>query len=113
MHSPLRRKKINSSPTTFDCGGYFLPEVMIGSVILASAVSMTAQLSNSTLNGMQRMNQRARLDSAMAARMEEIRDHAFSHLCIQGCDDSELTQQLKYNLTTLRPLCETKKLGKS
>lgn len=113
MHSPLRRKKINSSPTTFDCGGYFLPEVMIGSVILASTVSMTAQLSNSTLNGMQRMNQRARLDSAMAARMEEIRDNAFRHLCIQGCDDSELTQQLKYNLTTLRPLCEATELGKS
>jgi hypothetical protein len=86
---------------------------MIGSVILASAVTMTAQLSNSTVAGMQRMDQRARLDSAMAARMEDIRDAAFRHLCIQGCDDDELTQQLKYNLTALRPLCETTTLGSS
>ena len=86
---------------------------MIGSVILASAVSMTAQLSNSTLDGMQRMDQRTKLDSAMAARIEDIRDAAFQHLCIQGCKDEELTQQLKYNLSTLSPLCETTKLGSS
>ena len=103
----------HASPTTLVNGGYSLPEVMIGSLILASAVTMTAQLSNSTVNGMQRMDQRARLDSAMAARMEDIRDSAFRHLCIQGCDDTELTQQLKYNLTALRPLCETTGLGES
>lgn len=113
MNFPFQNKKPHASPTTLANGGYSLPEVMIGSVILASAVSMTAQLSNSTLDGMQRMDQRARLDSAMAARMEDIRDAAFRHLCIQGCDDSELTQQLKYNLTTLRPLCEATELGKS
>lgn len=98
---------------TKNSDGYSLPEVMIGSVILASAVTMSVQLSNSTFDGMQRMDQRARLDSAMAARMEDIRDAAFRHLCIQGCDDAELTQQLKYNLTTLRPLCETTGLGES
>ena len=113
MHFPLQNNRPHTSHKTLANGGYSLPEVMIGSVILASAVSMTAQLSNSTLDGMQRMDQRARLDSAMAARMEDIRDAAFRHLCIQGCDDSELTQQLKYNLTTLRPLCETTKLGES
>ena len=113
MHLPFRNKKPNTSSRTFASEGFSLPEVMIGSVILASAVSMTAQLSNSTLDGMQRMDQRARLDSAMAARMEDIRDAAFKHLCIQGCDDAELTQQLKYNLSTLRPLCETTELGDS
>ena len=113
MHFPFQNKKPHASPTALANGGYSLPEVMIGSVILASAVSMTAQLSNSTLDGMQRMDQRAKLDSAMAARMEDIRNAAFRHLCIQGCDDSELTQQLKYNLTTVRPLCETTKLGES
>ena len=113
MHLHFRNKKPNTSSRTFASEGFSLPEVMIGSVILASAVSMTAQLSNSTLDGMQRMDQRARLDSAMAARMEDIRDAAFKHLCIQGCDDAELTQQLKYNLTTLRPLCETTELGDS
>ena len=93
--------------------GYSLPEVMISSVILASAVTMTVQLSNSTVDGMQRMDQRARVDSAMAAHMEKIRDRAFKLLCIQGCDDSQLTQQLKYDLTKLKPLCETNALGSS
>ena len=113
MKSPFQDKHFSSHFHKVANGGYSLPEVMIGSVILASAVSMTAQLSNSTLDGMQRMDQRARLDSAMAARMEDIRDAAFRHLCIQGCDDAELTQQLKYDLTTLRPLCEASGLGES
>ena len=94
-------------------GGYSLPEVMVSSVILASAVTMTVQLSNSTVDGMQRMDLRARLDSAIAARMEDIRDAGFRHLCIQGCDDSQLTQQLKYDLTTLKDLCDKTELGKS
>ena len=93
--------------------GYSLPEVMISSVILASAVTMTVQLSNSTVDGMQRMDLRSRLDSAIAARMEDIRDAGFRHLCIQGCDDSQLTQQLKYDLTTLKDLCDKTELGKS
>ena len=86
---------------------------MISSVILASAVTMTVQLSNSTVDGMQRMDLRARLDSAIAARMEDIRDAGFRHLCIQGCKDSQLTQQLKYDLTTLKDLCDKTELGKS
>ena len=113
MKSPFQDKHFSSHFHKVSNGGYSLPEVMIGSVILASAVSMTAQLSNSTVNGMQRMDRRARLDSAIAARMEDIRDAAFRHLCIQGCNDDQLTQQLKYNLTALRPLCETTKLGSS
>ena len=113
MRIPFPSKQPHTFSPAFADGGYSLPEVMIASVILASAVSMTAQLSNSTVDGMQRMDQRARLDSAMAARIEAIRDAAFRHLCIQGCNDTELTQQLKYNLTTLRPLCETAGLGSS
>jgi type II secretory pathway pseudopilin PulG len=113
MRLPFQRRTHHRSYRRQKNRGYSLPEVMIGSVILASTVTMTAQLSNSTLDGMQRMDQRARLDSAMAARMEDIRDAAFRHLCIQGCENDELTQQLKYNLTTLRPLCETTELGNS
>ena len=113
MHFPVRKKNPHTSPKTFAHAGFSLPEVMIGSVILASAVSMTAQLSNSTMDGMQRMDHRARLDSAMAARIEDIREAAFNHLCLQGCVDTELTQQLKYDLSALRPLCESAELGSS
>ena len=86
---------------------------MVGSIILASAVSMSAQLTNSTIDGMQRMNIRSKLDSAMAARMEDIRVASFRHLCIQGCKDDDLTQQLKYDLAILKPLCESSGLGSS
>lgn len=93
--------------------GYSLPEVMIASVIMAGTVTMSAQLSNSTVEGMQQMNLRSKLDSAMAARMEDIRDAAFRYLCTQGCKDDELTLQLKYNLSSLEPLCTSNTLGTS
>ena len=115
MHLSLSPKSTKNRLPAFkkSNSGYSLPEVMISSVILASAVTMTVQLSNSTVDGMQRMDLRARLDSAIAARMEDIRDAGFRHLCIQGCDDSQLTQQLKYDLTTLKDLCDKTELGKS
>lgn len=91
--------------------GFSLPEVMIASVILASAATMTAQLSNSTVDGMQRMNIRSKLDSAMAARMEEIREQAFQLHCQSGCEPTQLTKQLQYNISTINPLCETNTLG--
>ena len=93
--------------------GFSLPEVLIGSVILASAVTMTAQLSNSTVDGMKRMDLRSKLDSAMAARMEEIREQAFQLHCQSSCEPSQLTKQLKYNTTAIKPLCETNTLGTS
>ena len=115
MHLSFQTKTTKNGLLAFkkSSGGYSLPEVMISSVILASAVTMTVQLSNSTVDGMQRMDLRSRLDSAIAARMEDIRDAGFRHLCIQGCDDSQLTQQLKYDLTTLKDLCDKTELGKS
>jgi len=93
--------------------GFSLPEVLIGSALLASAVGMSAQLTNSTTKGMQNMDMRTKLDSAIAAHIEEIRDSSFRHLCIQGCADNELTQQLRYDLATLKPLCASSSLGSS
>ena len=93
--------------------GYSLPEVMVASVILAASVTMAANLSNSTMEGMQSMNLRSKLDSALAARMELIRDASFGYLCTQGCNNDELSLQLKYNLDTLTPLCRADSLGSS
>ena len=103
----LRRRKGN------DALGYSLPEVMVASVVLAASVAMTANLSNSTMDGMQSMNLRSKLDSALAARMELIRDAGFRYLCTQGCDNDQLSLQLKYDLDTLTPLCKTDSLGSS
>lgn len=107
---PLR---VHASQRRDPCAGYSLPEVLVGSIILTSAITMAVQLSNSSLDGMQRMNQRSKIDSAIAARMEEIRDVGFRHLCTQGCADAELTLQLKYDLDILRPLCINASLGQS
>ena len=57
--------------------GFALPDVLIGSVIMSTAVAMSAQLGNSTARGMNRSNIRAKTDSAIARRMEEIRHCSF------------------------------------
>ena len=57
--------------------GFALPDVLIGSVIMSTAVAMSAQLGNSTARGMDRSNIRAKTDSAIARRMEEIRHCSF------------------------------------
>ena len=103
----LRRRKGN------DVLGYSLPEVMVASVVLAASVAMAANLSNSSIDGMQSMNLRSKLDSALAARMELIRDAGFRYLCTQGCDNDQLSLQLKYDLDTLTPLCKADSLGSS
>jgi len=116
MRSPFRFSHIfkkTQTPAQQRRTGFSIPEVLIGSVILASAVTMTAQLSNSTVDGMKRMDLRSKLDSALAARMEEIREQAFQLHCESGCEPSQLTNQLKYNTTTIKPLCETNTLGSS
>ena len=40
-----------------------------------------------------------------------MRKQSFDFLCTQGCSNDELTQALKYDLTTLKPLCAEKDLG--
>lgn len=116
MSKPFRlaqRNKEMLRPDRRQAAGYSLPEVMVASVVLAASVAMAANLSNSTMEGMQGMNLRSKLDSALAARMEKIRDASFRYLCTQGCDNDELSLQLKYDLDTLTPLCKADSLGSS
>jgi len=116
MSKPFRlaqRNKEMLRPAGRQAAGYSLPEVMVASVVLAASVAMAANLSNSTMEGMQGMNLRSKLDSALAARMEKIRDASFRYLCTQGCDNDELSLQLKYDLDTLTPLCKADSLGSS
>jgi prepilin-type N-terminal cleavage/methylation domain-containing protein len=116
MTRPFRLGKKNKKSLRFfnrHASGYSLPEVMVASVVLAASVAMAANLSNSTMDGMQSMNLRSKLDSALAARMELIRDAGFRYLCTQGCDNDQLSLQLKYDLDTLTPLCKADSLGSS
>ena len=76
MNCSLHPKK----QTSRGSDGFSLPELMVSSVILAGVVAASAQLSSSTADGMRRSSLRAKTDSAMARRMEEIRHCAFFYL---------------------------------
>ena len=93
--------------------GYSLVEVLVGSTILAGVIATGAQLSNSSSEAISQMSTRSRIDSALAARMEDIRDQGFRHLCIQGCLNDELSLEPKYDLQELASLCANEGLGQS
>ena len=93
--------------------GYSLVEVLVGSTILAGVVATGAQLSNSSSQAINQMSTRSRIDSALAARMEDIRDQGFRHLCIQGCLNDELSLEPKYDQQELASLCPIEGLGQS
>ena len=106
----------------FKSSGFSMPEIMVSSFILATFVTLGTQLTNSTTDGMKRTNLRSKLDSAMALRMEEIRHCAFFYLLdplllTEGDDcrshSFDLTQELKYDLDKLAPLCAANTIGTS
>lgn len=106
-------------------GGLSLPEVLVASAILATTVVSSMQLTSSSLQGMGHSKLRGQVDSAIAARMEDLRGHAFSYLCRSGtdsdhpqpggCTDATLTQELDYgelpNRANLKQLCTSNALG--
>ena len=93
--------------------GYSLVEVLVGSTIMAGVLATGAQLSNSSSQAINQMSTRSRIDSALAARMEDIRDQGFRHLCIQGCLNDELSLEPKYDQQELASLCPIEGLGQS
>lgn len=93
--------------------GFTIIELLVAILSLGIAGAMAIQLSNSTNRAMLQMDQRSRVDSAIAARMEAIRDISFRHLCTNGCENDELTQELQYDTTTLEDLCNNNTLGNS
>ena len=95
--------------------GYSLPEVMISSVLLAAVVASSVRLTSSSILGMNRSKLRNQVSTAMSERVETLRLEAFRFLCEQGCSNSELTQEIRYDLAALKPLCTNPEngLGKS
>lgn len=106
--------------------GFSLPELLISSAILAGVVATSAQLSSSTADGMRRSSLRAKTDSAMARRMEEIRHCAFFYLIdnslINNSNQSDcrllqlnIAEQLKYpdssNIDTFKSHCDNNTLS--
>lgn len=93
--------------------GISLPEVMIASFILILVVMNSIRMTTSALSGMSQSKNRSLVDVAIAKRIETLRQQVFNFLCTQGCSDIELTRELKYDLTTLKPLCANKTLGEA
>lgn len=97
--------------------GMSLPEVMISSFILVSVVTANMHMGNSSVKGMNSSYLRYKLDSAIAQRLEDLRKQAFEYLCVNtpgdeaGCIEGHSNKALAYDLTTLKPLCESNNLG--
>ena len=91
--------------------GISLPEVLIASFILILVVLNSVRMTTSALSGMGRSKSKSLVDVAIAKHIETLRKQSFDFLCTQGCSNDELTQALKYDLTTLKPLCAEKDLG--
>jgi prepilin-type N-terminal cleavage/methylation domain-containing protein len=93
--------------------GLTLPEVLVASALLSATVAASLQLTGTSLGSMGRSKQRAQVDGAIAAHMESLRARAFALHCSQGCKDDELTQDLQYNIATVKSLCASDGLGQS
>ena len=91
--------------------GISLPELLIASFILILVVLNSVRMTTKALSGMGRSKSRSLVDVAIAEHIETLRKQSFDFLCTQGCSNDELTQALKYDLTTLKPLCAEKDLG--
>ena len=115
MQGITRLMRCQSQPNNEQ--GMSLPEVMISSFILVSVVTANIHMGNSSVKGMNSSDLRYKLDSAIAQRIEDLRKQAFEYLCIDtpgeeaGCIEGHSNQALAYNLTTLKPLCDSNNLG--
>jgi hypothetical protein len=96
-----------------DNAGLSLPEVLIASFILVLVVLNSVRMTTNALSGMGRSKSRTLVDASVAQKIETLRKRSFDFLCTQGCSNDELTKALKYDLSSLKPLCATKSLGQA
>ena len=100
---PQNRKHINT--------GLSLPEVLIGSFILVLIILNSVRMTTNAIGGMNKSKTRSLVDAAIAHHIAALRKQAFEFLCMEGCKDNELTKALKYDLDTLKHLCEDERIG--
>lgn len=100
--------------------GFTSIDLLIGSSLLSTIVAVSSQLSNTSLDASQASAHKAKIDSAIASRIEEIRDASFYHLCEKStvvgqeneCTSDHINRQ-KYDLTKLKTYCNANSLGNS
>ena len=86
--------------------GFTIIEMVVSILVLAITGTLVLNITNSTTKAMDKMNKRSKIDSAIAAHIEKIRDKAFRLLCTSGCENGELSQELTYNATILDSDCD-------
>ena len=101
----LQFQSINQSKA-HKMSGFTLIEMVVSILALAIAGTMVLEVTNSTTKAMNNMKKRSKIDSAIVAHLEIIRDRSFRLLCTSGCDNGELSQELTYNATILDSLCD-------
>ena len=118
MGTPKALIKKDAGPSTQR--GFTTIDLLIGSSLLSTIVAVSSQLSNTSLDATQASVQKAKIDSAIASRIEEIRETSFYHLCekssIPGKEDecnSDHINRQKYDLAELKTHCNANTLGNS
>ena len=84
---------------------FTLPEVMIAAFILAFVAISSARLTNNALIGMKNSANQTLADAAISKRIEQMRERSFNLFCKQGCDPTQLSKELEYQLDLLKPKC--------
>ena len=100
--------------------GFTTIDLLIGSSLLSTIVALSSQLSTTSLDASQASAHKAKIDSAIASRIEEIREASFYHLCEKStvtgqeneCSPDHINRQ-KYDLTKLETHCSASSLGNS
>ena len=116
----IAKNLIKKSSVASSQKGFTSIDLLIGSSVLSTVVALSTQLSNTSLDATQISSQKAKIDSAIASRIEEIREVSFYHLCEKSntpgkeneCSSDHINRQ-KYDLTKLRTYCDTGTLGDS
>ena len=98
--------KHHNNKNTVQFKAFTIIELVVGVLVFAIAGTMLIRLTNSTTSAMNKMNRQSKVDSAIAAHLEKLRDESFRHLCTNGCDSGELSKPLEYDTDTLIPLCD-------
>lgn len=106
-------KKIKSN-------GFTSIDLLLGSSLLSTVLAITSQLSNTSIDATNNRLHTSKINSAIASRIEKVREVGFYHLCKKSTHEEKLNEchsnhfnHPKYNLIELRSHCKSNTLGHS
>lgn len=107
-------------PKKFKLNGFTSIDLLLGSSLLSTLLAVSSQISNTSFESTNSKLQASKINSAIASRIETVREVAFYHLCQKNTDPGEASDcrsnhidQPRYDLTKLKPYCDSNTLGSS